>query len=298
MPRRRHDERRARARKKTKADDDFRPRVRRPGRDRCRSLGRARLERSPRPRRSHRSAYLRALHDSASAVDATGWAPHFLVLERARRARSPPARSTSRTTPTASTCSTGPGPTPTGATGSSTTRSCVDASRSRRCRARACSRARTSIGCSCCARIEQLARSAKLSSAHLLFLDDADQAAAREAGWSMRTHGAVPLDQPRARALRRLRRLPRQPAAREAQEDPAGATPRRRGRRHVQRGDGAQRSPRPTGTSSTAATPSPTARTLDALPDARFLRPLGGDDGATTGCSSSPGAAASASPPR
>jgi len=35
--------------------------------------------------------------------------------------------------------------------------------------------------------IEQLARSAKLSSAHLLFLDDADQAAAREAGWSMRT---------------------------------------------------------------------------------------------------------------
>ena len=35
--------------------------------------------------------------------------------------------------------------------------------------------------------IEQLARSAKLSSAHLLFLDEADQAAAREAGWSMRS---------------------------------------------------------------------------------------------------------------
>ena len=35
--------------------------------------------------------------------------------------------------------------------------------------------------------IEQLARAAKLSSAHLLFLDDADQAAAREAGWSLRT---------------------------------------------------------------------------------------------------------------
>jgi predicted N-acyltransferase len=35
--------------------------------------------------------------------------------------------------------------------------------------------------------IEQLARSAKLSSAHLLFLDDADQAAARAAGWSMRS---------------------------------------------------------------------------------------------------------------
>ena len=35
--------------------------------------------------------------------------------------------------------------------------------------------------------IEQLARAAKLSSAHLLFLDDADQAAARTAGWSLRT---------------------------------------------------------------------------------------------------------------
>src|SRR4051812_34394007 len=35
--------------------------------------------------------------------------------------------------------------------------------------------------------IEQLARSAGLSSAHLLFLDDADQAAARAAGWSLRT---------------------------------------------------------------------------------------------------------------
>jgi len=35
--------------------------------------------------------------------------------------------------------------------------------------------------------IEQLARSAKLSSAHLLFLDPSDQAAAREAGWSMRS---------------------------------------------------------------------------------------------------------------
>ena len=35
--------------------------------------------------------------------------------------------------------------------------------------------------------IEQLGRSAKLSSAHLLFLDEKDQAAAREAGWSMRS---------------------------------------------------------------------------------------------------------------
>jgi predicted N-acyltransferase len=35
--------------------------------------------------------------------------------------------------------------------------------------------------------MEQLAREAGLSSAHLLFLDPADQAAAREAGWSMRS---------------------------------------------------------------------------------------------------------------
>jgi predicted N-acyltransferase len=35
--------------------------------------------------------------------------------------------------------------------------------------------------------IEQLARAAGLSSAHLLFLDEADQAAALEAGWSMRS---------------------------------------------------------------------------------------------------------------
>jgi uncharacterized protein len=35
--------------------------------------------------------------------------------------------------------------------------------------------------------IGQLAREAKLSSAHLLFLDTADQAAAREAGWMMRS---------------------------------------------------------------------------------------------------------------
>ena len=57
---------------------------------------------------------------------------------------------------------------------------------------------------------------------------------------------AVPLAQPARRragrrdagdahraALRRLRRLPGQPAARQAQEDRAGAPPRRRGRRHV-----------------------------------------------------------------
>ena len=37
------------------------------------------------------------------------------------------------------------------------------------------------------AAMEQIARSNEMSSAHLLFLDEADQAAAREAGWAMRT---------------------------------------------------------------------------------------------------------------
>ena len=82
--------------------------------------------------------YLRALHESASAVADTGWAPHFLAPRAGRRAASPRVRSTSRTTRTASTCSTGPGPTPTGATASTTTRSCSARSRSRRCPGRAC----------------------------------------------------------------------------------------------------------------------------------------------------------------
>ena len=67
-------------------------------------------------------------------------------------------------------------------------------------------------------------------------------------------HGAVPLAQPRACALRRLRRLPRAPAAREAQEDPAGAAPRRRGRHPLRDPRGRRDQPQPTGTSSTAAT--------------------------------------------
>ena len=74
-------------------------------------------------------------------------------------------------------------------------------------------------------------------------------------------HGPVPLAQPRARALCRLRRLPRQPAAREAQEDPAGTAPRRRCRRHASPRPSAAPSAPTTGLSSTAATPSPTGRT-------------------------------------
>jgi len=131
-------------------------------------------------------AYLRALHDSASAVEQTGWSPHFLGLERgdelvaacplylkdhsygeyvfdwawadAYRRHGldyyPKLLDAVPFTPV-------PGP---------------------RLLARTAEHRLVLLHA-----IEQLARSAGLSSAHLLFLDDADQAAARAAGWSLRT---------------------------------------------------------------------------------------------------------------
>jgi predicted N-acyltransferase len=131
-------------------------------------------------------AYLRALHESASAVAQTGWAAHFLVVERAGRVVAacplylkdhsygeyvfdwawadayrrhgldyyPKLVDAIPFTPV-------PGP-----------RLLARTAADRLLLLRA---------------IEQLARSAQLSSAHLLFLDDDDQAAAREAGWSLRT---------------------------------------------------------------------------------------------------------------
>ena len=131
-------------------------------------------------------AYLRALHESASAVADTGWAPHFLVLERAGELVAacplylkdhsygeyvfdwawadayrrhgldyyPKLLDAIPFTPV-------PGP-----------RLLARTPEHRLLLLRA---------------IEQLARSARLSSAHLLFLDEDDQAAAREAGWSLRT---------------------------------------------------------------------------------------------------------------
>ncbi len=187
-------------------------------------------------------AYLRALHESASAVADTGWAPHFLVLERAGKIVAacplylkdhsygeyvfdwawadayrrhgldyyPKLLDAIPFTPV-------PGP-----------RLLARTPEHRLLLLRA---------------IEQLARSAQLSSAHLLFLDEDDQAAAREAGWSLAHHRAVPLEQPRAGAVCRLRRLPGQPAARQAQEDPAGAAPRRRRRRRLHGRDRRPRSP-------------------------------------------------------
>ena len=130
--------------------------------------------------------YLRALHASASAVPGTGWAPHFLLLEArgellaacplylkdhsygeyvfdwawadAYRRHGldyyPKLTGAIPFTPV-------PGP---------------------RLLARTHEHRLLLL-----AAIGKLAASAGLSSAHLLFLDDADQAAAREAGWSMRS---------------------------------------------------------------------------------------------------------------
>jgi predicted N-acyltransferase len=131
-------------------------------------------------------AYLRALHDSGSAVAGTGWAPHFLVVEQAGAVVAacplylkdhsygeyvfdwawadayrrhgleyyPKLLNAVPFTPV-------PGP-----------RLLARTPELRLLLLRA---------------IEQLARSAGLSSAHLLFLDDADRAAAQEAGWSLRS---------------------------------------------------------------------------------------------------------------
>ena len=132
------------------------------------------------------TAYLRALHESKSAVERTGWAPHFLVVENdgelvaacplylkdhsygeyvfdwawadAYRRHGldyyPKLVDAVPFTPVS-------GP-----------RLLARSAEHRLVLLRA---------------IEQLARSAELSSAHLLFLDDADRAAASAAGWSLRT---------------------------------------------------------------------------------------------------------------
>ena len=131
-------------------------------------------------------AYLRAMHASGSATAETGWAPHFLLLERDDRLVAacplylkdhsygeyvfdwawadayrrhgldyyPKLLDAIPFTPV-------PGP-----------RLLARTQEHRLLLLRG---------------IEQLARAAELSSAHLLFLDEADQAAAREAGWSMRS---------------------------------------------------------------------------------------------------------------
>ena len=133
-----------------------------------------------------RLEYLRALHDSASASDDTGWTPQFLALiERGTLVAACPLYLKTHSygeyvfdwgwadayerhglryypklldavpfTPV-------PGP---------------------RLLARSQAHRRVLL-----AAMQQLARDAKLSSAHLLFLDDADQAAARESGWLMRS---------------------------------------------------------------------------------------------------------------
>ena len=187
--------------------------------------------RSRRPRRSCATSTCARCTHRRSAVADTGWAPHFLVVERggALLAACPLylkdhsygeyvfdwawADAYQRH-------------------GLATTRSCSTRCRSRRCRARACWRATPTRPRAAAARRSSSWRASRSSRRRTCCSSTTPtSAAARDAGWMMRSTRAVPLDQPRADAVRRLRRLPRQPAARQAQEDPAGAAPRRRGRR-------------------------------------------------------------------
>jgi predicted N-acyltransferase len=177
----------ARARKRSKADtDDYVLRVVDDPAEIDAAAWAALLAERPSASPFASLAYLRALHESASAVAATGWAPHFLVLERADELVAacplylkdhsygeyvfdwawadayqrhgldyyPKLVDAIPFTPV-------PGP-----------RLLARTHEHRLLLLRG---------------IEQLARSARLSSAHLLFLDEVDQAAAREAGWSMRS---------------------------------------------------------------------------------------------------------------
>ena len=131
---------------------------------------------------------------------------------------------------------------PTSATACATTPSCSARCPSRRCRAAGCWRATPRRAALLLQALRQIAQRGELSSAHLLFMDDADRQAAAERRLDAAPDGAVPLAQPPGRGLCRLRRVPGQPAARQAQEDRAGAAPRGRGRRARSRCTTARRS--------------------------------------------------------
>ena len=137
----------------------------------------------------------------------------------------------------------------------------------------------------CCVRaVLALARQQGLSSAHLLFLADADRTACERAGWMLRDGVQFHWQNREPGSLRRLRRLPGQPAAREAQEDRAGAAPRGRRRRQLQRT--ARRHAdrrRGLGLLLPLLHPHLPRPPLDALPHARLLRRDGAHDGGSTG---------------
>ncbi len=146
--------------------------------------------------------------------------------------------------------------------------------------------------------MQQFAREANLSSAHLLFLDDADQAAARASGWMMRSTVQFHWTNREPTPYADFAGLPLQPAAREAQEDPAGAPPGRRSRRHV-RGEGRHRDRRgrlglllPLLCIDLPGAP------LDPVPDARLLRAHATDDGIELAAVHRVAATASGSPHR
>ena len=242
-------------------------------------------------------AYLRALHESASAVAATGWAPHFLVLEHGGEIVAacplylkdhsygeyvfdwawadayqrhgldyyPKLLDAIPFTPV-------PGP-----------RLLARTPEHRLMLVRA---------------IEQLARSAQLSSAHLLFLDEDDQAAARAAGWSLRTtvqfHWSNRAPAPYAdfadflASLQRDKRKKIQQERRRVAEAGVAFTVATRRRDRGGR----------LGLLLSLLHPHVSRASFDAVPDARLLRAARRRRWRATGCSSPPGAATSESPRR
>ena len=119
--------------------------------------------------------------------------------------------------------------------------------------------------------IEALACDAGLSSAHILFIDEQDLAAAQEQGWMLRSTVQFHWQNRRAQTLRRLRRFPHWFAARETQEDPAGASPHRRCRRSLLSTAWSRHSMRGLGLLLLLLLQYVSCTSFDALPDARFL---------------------------
>ena len=105
--------------------------------------------------------------------------------------------------------------------------------RSRRCRDRGCWRATARRGASCCGPSARSRSRSRCRPCTCCSATRPTSAVARDGGLDAARRRAVPLAQPRARALCRFRGVPREPAARQAQEDRAGAALRARGRRHL-----------------------------------------------------------------
>jgi predicted N-acyltransferase len=145
------------------------------------------------------------------------------------------------------------------ATACATTPSCWAPCPSRRCPGRACW-PRRRLARAAAGAWAHWHDSQALSSAHVLFVDETDRAPSkRAAGCCARACSSTGHRTTRSRGD--FDRPAGTPAARQAQEDPAGAPPRGRGRHQLHRARGAQIDEPRCGTSSTTATRSPTRRT-------------------------------------